>query len=334
METSQTQPERWYNGWLTPVIFTLVLAAAIQKGGRYWFDYHLPMTMIWVLYFGLYFALSKLLRRKPAGGKAEPHPAEGWPLPGPLKRWQFFLTFVTSVLLSLLNPFLLFQQLRQTIGQAKLRAPANGDYQTKVNYRLPLEGEWLVYHGGHTQQTSHSWDALTQRYAYDFVKADKQFSRHEGRGRQPTDYYCHGQSILAAADGEVVGLMDGIGESPFAGLFMVDFLCRNMAGNHLMIRHADGEYGFYAHLLKDSLAVNVGDQVKQGQVIGLCGFSGNGTEPHLHFHLQDKPNFYRGMGLPIKFEQVTVDGQPETGPVVVVRGTRVASLVSQIGAPS
>jgi murein DD-endopeptidase MepM/ murein hydrolase activator NlpD len=101
-----------------------------------------------------------------------------------------------------------------------------------------------------------------------------------------------------------------------------------------MIRHADGEYGFYAHLLKDSLTVKVGDKVKLGQVIGVCGFSGNGTEPHLHFHLQDRPDFYQGMGLPIKFDQVTVDGQLGTGPVAVVRGTRVANLISQACAPS
>jgi murein DD-endopeptidase MepM/ murein hydrolase activator NlpD len=32
--------------------------------------------------------------------------------------------------------------------------------------------------------------------------------------------------------------------------------------------------------------VGVGDHVRQGQVIGLSGDSGNSSEPHLHFHVQ------------------------------------------------
>jgi len=50
-----------------------------------------------------------------------------------------------------------------------------------------------------------------------------------------------------------------------------------------------------------SITVEVGDMVKQGRFLGLCVNSGHSTEPHLHFHAQDRANFYTGARLPAKF---------------------------------
>lgn len=53
------------------------------------------------------------------------------------------------------------------------------------------------------------------------------------------------------------------------------------AGYHVVIRHPDGFYSFYAHL--SSVSTTVGAHVKAGQLIGAVGSTGNSTGPHLHF---------------------------------------------------
>lgn len=54
-------------------------------------------------------------------------------------------------------------------------------------------------------------------------------------------------------------------------------------GNYVVISHGDGTTTLYAHL--SSRKVSVGQVVKQGQVIGITGSSGNSTGPHLHFEI-------------------------------------------------
>jgi hypothetical protein len=56
--------------------------------------------------------------------------------------------------------------------------------------------------------------------------------------------------------------------------------------------------------------VSTGQQVRAGDVPGLCGNSGNTTEPHLHFHLQDGPNLGEALGLPVTFVDYVSNGQP------------------------
>jgi murein DD-endopeptidase MepM/ murein hydrolase activator NlpD len=71
-------------------------------------------------------------------------------------------------------------------------------------------------------------------------------------------------SILAANDGIVVLAKE-----------------RYYAGGTVIIDHGEGLYSCYFHLSR--FDVNVGDQVKQGQSIGLTGATGRITGPHLHF---------------------------------------------------
>lgn len=321
--------------FLLPILVALAVHLGLMEALDQLWDYRPPKVGQFFLYFSLYLFINwivKTLFFKTEKITPEPHPALQWPMPGPIGRlgpYGMMMTFLPSSLLSLVNPFLFSQQLRQMYGQFKIHKRLEDNetdfshYQTKVDYRLPFEDEWLVYNGGMSPVTSHSWGILTQRYAYDFVIADSDFSRHQGKGNRLTDYFCYQQPILAAADGEVVSLVNNIGPAPCIGYAVADFMCRNFAGNHLIIKHADGEYGFYAHLIKGSISLQPGDMVKQGAVIGHCGHTGHSSEPHLHFHLQDKPSFYLAMGLPIKFSQLEIDGEMQDRAVHITRGTRV-----------
>jgi murein DD-endopeptidase MepM/ murein hydrolase activator NlpD len=55
------------------------------------------------------------------------------------------------------------------------------------------------------------------------------------------------------------------------------------AGNNVVIQHADGTRAGYWHIQHNGALVNVGDTIKQGQVIALSGKTGYAATPHLHF---------------------------------------------------
>jgi LysM repeat protein len=54
-------------------------------------------------------------------------------------------------------------------------------------------------------------------------------------------------------------------------------------GRMIVIDHQNGYMTLYAHL--SILYVEVGQSVGKGEVIGLCGATGNATGPHLHFEI-------------------------------------------------
>lgn len=55
-------------------------------------------------------------------------------------------------------------------------------------------------------------------------------------------------------------------------------------GLFVIVEHDEGWASLYAHL--DKIDVKVGDEVKQGQPIGISGGTGHVTGPHLHFELR------------------------------------------------
>ena len=80
-----------------------------------------------------------------------------------------------------------------------------------------------------------------------------------------------GTVVHAAAAGDVV----------YAGDQVPGF------GNLVLVKHADGWVTDYAHL--DKVAVQMRQQVMQGQEIGQVGLSGGVTEPQLHFEVRYAP---------------------------------------------
>ncbi|MBQ2157394.1 MAG: M23 family metallopeptidase [Oscillospiraceae bacterium] len=62
----------------------------------------------------------------------------------------------------------------------------------------------------------------------------------------------------------------------------------NSYGNFIKIRHDNGLVTCYAHM--SERLVEVGDRVKQGEIIGLVGSTGQSTGPHLHFEVRTEKN--------------------------------------------
>jgi hypothetical protein len=54
-------------------------------------------------------------------------------------------------------------------------------------------------------------------------------------------------------------------------------------GNYILLDHGWGIFTGYAHA--DSVAVEIGDEIAQGDVIGTVGNNGRSTGPHIHFEM-------------------------------------------------
>lgn len=227
--------------------------------------------------------------------------------------WLFWLFGLIPIFY---NPAVFLQSLKQLLGMMIIYLrygfgiPSAEHYNGSVKYSLPFHGTWTVVNGGVEKATSHSWGILTQRYAYDFLILDEKGHSFYGSRTNPENYYCYGKEILAPADGEVIEVQDKYPDSVILGNGRANCDAKDIRGNYILIRHADKEYGLLAHLKHGSIRVKPGDIVKRGQYIADCGNSGNTSEPHLHFHVQDGRSFYTSVGLPIQFTNITVHSAP------------------------
>lgn len=217
----------------------------------------------------------------------------------------FFLFFFVEVALNFAIYKCSILQMIGIIKLDKIQRPSLETFESEVEYILPFKGTWTVVNGCFTKTYSHSWDLPSQRYAYDFIQVQEGQS-YKGDLKEVSNYHCYDQEIISPADGQVIEIIDGSEDSIIIDSEKFYSPAKHIAGNYLVIKHAEGEYSFLAHLKKGSILVKENDLVKQGQVIASCGNTGNSTEPHLHFQLQNGPDFYRSLGLPIKFKDFDI----------------------------
>lgn len=198
-----------------------------------------------------------------------------------------------------------------------------------VTIRLPMDMPIRVAWGGDSIKTNYHAAAPDQRWAYDLV-VEPYFSGSSNL----EDYGCYGVPVVAPIDGYVVSAHDGEpDETP--GAVSNNFTAPT--GNHVMIQIEEtGTYLVIAHLKNGSVAVQTGDTVREGQVIGECGNSGNTSEPHIHIHHQRQDptvfplNFAEG--LPLYFRDhdgpsMPVGGFRMEGEMVIAEG----DIVQHIG---
>ena len=103
------------------------------------------------------------------------------------------------------------------------------------------------------------------------------FSRMTHKERAALDFNVkRGTKIMAARDGVVVRVKE---DGRLGGLNKKF----RPHGNNIVIQHDDGSRAGYWHIQHNGVLVNVGDTVKQGQLIALSGKTGYAWIPHLHF---------------------------------------------------
>lgn len=98
------------------------------------------------------------------------------------------------------------------------------------------------------------------------------------------DFAIFGAAVYAPVDGTVVALENHIADNPTG-----QNNPQSNWGNHVILRTDAGAHVMLAHLMVESVAVEVGQRVMAGTCLGVCGNSGRSPVPHLHLHVQTGP---------------------------------------------
>jgi hypothetical protein len=179
-----------------------------------------------------------------------------------------------------------------------------------VSVRLPADGPLRVIWGGDSLAVNQHAAVPDQRWAYDLL-----IEPYLTDSERLEDYGCYGKPVLAPIAGTVSGTHDS--EPDMTPGTPSDNL-EAIAGNYVAIKIEEtGTYLLIAHLQPGSLRVTTGQALEEGQVIGLCGNSGNTSEPHIHIHHQRQdPSVYPinfAEGLPLYFRDHDGPPMPEGG---------------------
>lgn len=170
--------------------------------------------------------------------------------------------------------------------------------------RLPTDHPVLVAWGGDTLDVNYHVVAPDQRWAYDLL-----IEPFPDGSPRLEDYGCWDTPVLAPAGGEVVIAHDGEPDE-VPGRKSGNYF--KPSGNYVALRLATDTYLLIAHMRRGTVAVEPGERVIEGQLLGRCGNSGNTAGPHVHIHhqRQDPSVFPAGFaeGLPLYFRDH--DGPP------------------------
>ncbi len=175
--------------------------------------------------------------------------------------------------------------------------------RTKSNLILPFHDEWYVFWGGKKTSDNYHNTYPSMKGAFDFWVMGSNGKSHSKGANKNEDFYAFGKDIIAPVDAKVVYAFDEVLDNkwpamnPTAG-----------TGNVVLLETKNKEYILLGHLKYKSIKVKEGQMVKKGQLLGLCGNSGNSTEPHLHFQVQNIPDFTAAKGAWVHFNKIKVNG--------------------------
>jgi Peptidase family M23 len=245
--------------------------------------------------------------------------------------YKIYLNYYLSVIIwQFFNPVGFYQSFLQNFGQA-FSIIRSLFMKESISYRpmsLPFNEKWKVFNGGTDKSNSHSWNIISQRYAYDFVLPEDVGKGFSSEKNDVNNYSTFNKNVFSPNDGVVEEVKNNVNDNKHAGLGWIDVRTRDIRGNFIIIKHDENVYSLTAHLKKKSCLVKKGDAVKRGQIIANCGNSGHSTQPHIHFQLQDRPNWYFSKGLPIIFADVLKNSTDNNENVFISRNDLVSNTNS------
>ena len=208
-----------------------------------------------------------------------------------------------------------------------------------VALMLPFRGTWLARNSPARRVPSHGTHLFATTYAMDFiaVRGRRTATTRDWRtllSTEPVDrFFAFGRPILSPAAGRVVAVHDGETDhvARRSQLTLVPYALTQaarvrggagaIAGNHVILELEDrGAYVVLAHLRAGSIRVGGGESVAAGQELGVCGNSGNSTQPHLHIQVMDAADPFTARGIPRSFRGYRVWSRPAGPPVEVEQG--------------
>jgi murein DD-endopeptidase MepM/ murein hydrolase activator NlpD len=194
----------------------------------------------------------------------------------------------------------------------------------KTGNRAPIElgpplrsGIWVADEGCCSEPTHHRRGLapidgkllVPQRFAIDWAMLDSHHRAWVGDPSKLSSYFGFGQPEIAAAPGTVVSAVDGIAENRPQGPLEELPPIQNTVGNHVILKIAPGRFLLYGHMKTGSVRVKTGQKVREGQLLGQVGNTGNSSTPHLHFQVLTKPTFFPSDSVPYTFAHFSLLGQ-------------------------
>lgn len=149
-----------------------------------------------------------------------------------------------------------------------------------------------------------------QRFAVDWMRLSEDGRLVRGDPSRNENWVNYGADVLAVADGTIVDTLDALEDNKPGSLpDPTTITIQTVDGNHIVIDFGNGLYGFYAHLKRGSLRVQIGDKVRKGDKLTLLGNTGNSSAPHLHFHIMNGRSVLGSSGVPYVIENLEYAGQ-------------------------
>jgi hypothetical protein len=187
---------------------------------------------------------------------------------------------------------------------------ALAEYSQKTQLVFPFRGAGLVTQGpvhdrGHYGPSNH--------FALDVIGLTDLYAPQVSDEETNEAYAGWRREVIAPADGTVLRARGDIPSNPAPGAMMDPAVFAQLSdpqpqftvpGNHIVIDHGNSEFSVLMHLDTGSVTVKAGDPVKQGEVIGRLGNSGDSYAPHLHYQLQSGPEVFLADPLPVQFDNL------------------------------